>query len=286
MFRGRRGDRQYGAYSPLLLAALLTPMLALLTTTFYVPLGNVVASSFGGAGGFANEYKTVVSNPVFWVVLRRTFVTAALVTGICLLAAYPVAEMIRNAPPRARTLLLALVIVPLWSGVIPRTYAWFGIFRQDGVYAELTSWLSGDRSGLLFTTTAVLIGMVHVMLPLMVLPVYAAVLRYDDNLSKASLSLGATPLRTLRQVKLPVLGPQLAAASVAVFVLSLGFFITPAVLGGPRASMISNLVYQQIFDRVDFPRGNALGMVLLVTTLGILAVAAALARVFRRYAAR
>jgi putative spermidine/putrescine transport system permease protein len=273
-------------YGPVLVATMLSPLLLLLVATFLLPLARIITSSLGGEQGFAGEYVTISRNPVFWVVLRRTFVTAGLVTLVCLLAAYPTAEMINRAPSRVRPILLALIIIPLWSSVIARTYAWFGIFRRDGVYDQLASFLGTGQQGLLFTTPAVLVGMVHVMLPLLILPLYAAVLRFDENLSNASLSLGAGRVRTLLQVKLPVLAPQLAASSAAIFILSLGFFITPAVLGGPRASMISNLVYQQVFDRVDFPRGNALGMVLLVTTLAILAVMAVLVRWLRRYVSR
>ena len=143
---------------------------------------------------------------------------------------------------------------------------------SDGILDNVVGWFGFGAQSVLFTWPAVIVGMVHVMLPFLILPLFAALKRYDDRLSQASLSLGASRLRTFVQVKLPVLSPQLAAGTIAIFILSLGFYITPAVLGGPRTQMISNLIAQQVFQRFDVQRGYAIGTILIFTTLLTLAV--------------
>jgi ABC-type spermidine/putrescine transport system permease subunit I len=220
--------------------------------------------------------------PVFWLVLRRTFSTAATVSVICLLVAYPIAELIMLASRRLQPFLLALVIVPLWSSTVARTYSWVGVFQRNGLVDRVAALFGAGPQQMLFTRPVVVVGMVHVMLPFLVLPVYAALQRYDQSLTKASLSLGAGQVRTLVRVKLPVLAPQLISAGVAVFIVSLGFFITPAVLGGPSSQMISNLIYQQVYTTFDLPRGYAICVILVVTTLATLGVLALLVTLVRR----
>ena len=157
------------------------------------------------------------------------------------------------------------------------------MFQNNGVLYRIAEAFGRGPLQLLYTRTAVVVGMVHVMLPLVLLPTYAAVRGYDERLSRASLSLGAGQLRTLVRVKLPVLAPQIAAAATAVFILSLGFFVTPAVLGGPRSQLISSLISQQVFQTFNLSRAQAMSMVLLVTALAMLAILGAGVRLLRRY---
>ena len=264
--------RQYPLYGPLVIGLLLFPFAALLTLGLIYPMVNAVIESLTIATEFGGEYETLASNRIFWIILRRTLLTAGAVSVLCLLIAYPIAGFIDGAARRLRPVLLVLVVVPLWSSAVARTYAWVGILRRDGIVDSIAIWFGLGHQMVLFTWTAVIVGMVHVMLPFLVLPIYAALHRYDHRLSQASLSLGASRLRTLVQVKLPVLAPQLAAGTIAIFILSLGFYITPALLGGPRAQLISNLVAQQVFQRFDVPRGYAIATILVFTTLLTLAV--------------
>ena len=258
--------RQQPLYGPLLLVLLLVPFAVL------VSLGNAVGSSLTAGSEFGINYKKVADDPIFWLILRRTLYTAATVSAICLLIAYPIAEFINSASRRLQPFLLALVVIPLWSSAVARTYSWVGVFRRDGILDNVVGWFGFGAQSVLFTWPAVIVGMVHVMLPFLILPLFAALKRYDDRLSQASLSLGASRLRTFVQVKLPVLSPQLAAGTIAIFILSLGFYITSAVLGGPRTQMISNLIAQQVFQRFDVQRGYAIGTILIFTTLLTLAV--------------
>ena len=254
-------------YGPALLALLLLPFAILLGLGMAYPLANALGSSLSAGGEFGLQYRLVADDRIFWLILNRTLYTAATVSVLCVLIAYPIAECINRASRRFQPLLLALVVIPLWSSAVARTYSWVGIFRRDGVLDNVAGWFGMGPQYVLFTWPAVIVGMVHVMLPFLILPLYAALRRYDHRLSQASLSLGASRLRTFLQVKLPVLTPQLAAGATAIFILSLGFYITPAVLGGPRTQMISNLIAQQVFQRYDVPRGYAIAAILIFTTL-------------------
>lgn len=265
-------QRTQPLYGPFLLCLLLLPFAMLLALGMAYPLANALGSSLSAGDEFGLQYKLVADDPIFWLILNRTLYTAATVSVLCLLIAYPIAECINRAARRFQPVLLALVVIPLWSSAVARTYSWVGIFRRDGVLDNVVGWFGMGPQYVLFTWPAVIVGMVHVMLPFLILPLYAALRRYDHRLSQASLSLGASRLRTFLQVKLPVLAPQLAAGATAIFILSLGFYITPAVLGGPRTQMISNLIAQQVFQRYDVPRGYAIAAVLIFTTLVTLLV--------------
>ena len=269
---GPRRHREQPLYGLALLSFLLLPFALLLALGMAYPLANALGSSLSAGGEFGLQYKLVADDRIFWLILHRTLYTAASVSVLCVLIAYPIAECINRATRRFQPLLLALVVIPLWSSAVARTYSWVGIFRRDGVLDSVVGWFGMGHQYVLFTWPAVITGMVHVMLPFLILPLYAALRRYDHRLSQASLSLGASPLRTFLQVKLPVLAPQLAAGATAIFILSLGFYITPAVLGGPRTQMISNLIAQQVFQRYDVPRGYAIGAILIFTTLVTLLV--------------
>jgi ABC-type spermidine/putrescine transport system permease subunit I len=270
-------------YGPLFIAALLAPFGALLAVGFVWPLGSAVGNSLTGTGKFGESYAALTADAVFWVTLAHTLETALLVAVICLLVAYPTAEFLNRGSPSVRPILLALVIIPLWSSTIARTYSWYGVFVRNGVLDSLAAAFGKGPLQLLYSQPAVIVGMVHVLLPILILPLYAAVRNYDERLSLASLSLGAGRLRTLLLVKLPVLLPQLVAGTSAVFILALGFFITPAVLGGPRSQMISNLISQQVFQVFDLARADAMSVALVATVLLFLGIVGGTLQLLRRY---
>ena len=275
-------ERAQPLYGPVLISLLLAPFAVLLALGMAYPLANAVGISLSAGDELGLQYKLVAKDRIFWLILRRTLYTAATVSVLCMLIAYPVAECINRATRRFQPVLLALVVIPLWSSAVARTYSWVGVFRRDGVLDNVVGWFGMGPQYVLFTWPAVVVGMVHVMLPFLILPLFAALKRYDHRLSQASRSLGASPLRTFLQVKLPVLAPQLAAGATAIFILSLGFYITPAVLGGPRTQMISNLIAQQVFQRYDVPRGYAIAAILIFTTLLTLLVLGGGVRLVRR----
>lgn len=268
-------------YTPLRLLAMSLPLIALLSIGFAFPLVNAVRDSFAGAE-FGEAYSALVGDEVFWRILIRTLETAALVSVLCLIIGYPTAEFIAAASPKLRPVLLALVVVPLWSSVVARTYGWYGVFVRDGVVDSIANVLGGGNQMLLYSRTAVVVGMVHVLLPILILSIYAAVRAYDARLSLASLSLGAGRLRTLVLVKLPVLAPALFAGTTGIFVISLGFFVTPALLGGSESQLMSTLVAQQVTQRFDLPRAQAMSIVLLLAALGSLALSGAVFNALKR----
>jgi ABC-type spermidine/putrescine transport system permease subunit I len=269
-------------YGPILLLALLAPFLGLLGIGFAFPLISAVVDSLTGGLYFAEPYVALGSDPVFWKVLARTLEVASLVSLICTTIAYPTAEFIHRASHKVKPFLLALVLIPLWSSTIARTYGWVGVFIRNGALDRLAALFGKPPLQLLYTQTAVIVGMVHVLLPVVLLPVYISVLRYDERLSLASYSLGAGRMRTLFRVKLPVLAPQILAGAIGVFILALGFFITPAVLGSPRSQMVSNLISQQIFQRFDLPRGEAMGIVLVAAVLLMLGLLSGTLQLLRK----
>ena len=179
---------------------------------------------------------------------------------------------------RAGRLGLALglfaLLLPFWTSVLVRTYAWMVLLGRNGVMNRmLRDWgLIDAPVMLLYNTSGVLIGMVHVLLPYMVFPIYAALLRMDPDLGRAAEGLGAPAWRAFTRITLPLSLPGVSAGCALVFVLSLGFFITPALLGGGRVIMISMLIEQQVREFLDWPFAAALSAVLLAVTLAIYAL--------------
>lgn len=265
-------------------ALLLAPLLILLLMMFAYPMWQVLTTSVGDGAYPFEDYLVILRDPIIWASIGRTLLISTLVSICSLLLGYPIAALIAAARGGWQIALLALIVIPMWSSVIARTFAWFGMFRPNGVVNTVLTALGLPPAELIFTPTAVVVGMTNVMLPILVLPVFAALNRYDRSLSLASATLGAGPLRTLLQVKLPVLAPQIITGCAAVFILSMGFFISPALLGGPKSSMISNLIYQQVRDRFDFARADAIAIVLILMTFVIAGAMLLVSRSLRRRA--
>lgn len=269
-------------YTGGLLLALLVPIGALLVVGVGIPIVRAVVDSVRSDPTGQSAYSALFDDPVYWRVLLRTVLTGAATTLVAFLLAYPTAELIVRSSATTRLLLLGMVLVPLWSATVARTYGWVGILVRDGLADRTAAVFGAGPLQLLYTRGAVWIGMIHALVPLLILPAYAALRRYDESLTRASLSLGAGRMRTLMLVKLPVLAPALLAACAAVFVLALGFFETPALLGGPTSQLVSNLIAQQVFSRFDMPRAEAMSLTLLVAALAALAVFGGVGYLIRR----
>jgi ABC-type spermidine/putrescine transport system permease subunit I len=265
-----------------LLAVLLAPFVVLLGVGIGLPILRALRATLFTQPDFGEPYRALARDPVLRTVLVRTLTVAGLMTGVSLCLAYPTASFIMRAPARVQPVLLAVVLLPMWSSTVARTYGWVGIFVRNGIIDRVGSLVGAGPFRLLYTQVAVVFGMVHVLVPLLTIPIYAALRRYDQRLTQASLSLGAGRLRTFLRVKLPTLLPALLASSTAVFILALGFFETPALLGGPRSQLISNLIAQQIFSRYDVPRAQAMSLVFLLAVLVVLVVVGTGATVLSR----
>ena len=261
------GARRGG--SPLLL---LLPAIAVLLIMFVLPVGIIMWRSVTDPETGLGNYAWILSSETAMGSLIRTFVIAALVTGITLVLAYPYAYLMLVSGPRARAALTLLALLPFWTSLMVRTFAWMILLQENGIVAALTG------QSFLGTTTGVVIGMTQVLLPFMVLPLYATMTAVDTRLVPAAQTLGASPLKAFVQVFMPLTLPGVAAGSLTVFITALGFYVTPALLGSPQDAMISQQIFVQVNGLLQWGRGGALGTVLLVLTLVLIGVAALILR--------
>ena len=240
---------------------------------FVLPVGIIVWRSVTDPlTGFGN-YTWIFSSDTATGSLIRTFGIAALVTGVTLVLAYPYAYLMLVSGPRARAALTLIALLPFWTSLMVRTFAWMILLQDNGIVATLT----GGQS-FLGTTTGVVIGMTQVLLPFMVLPLYATMTAVDTRLVPAAQTLGASPLKAFAQVFVPLTLPGVAAGCLTVFITALGFYVTPALLGSPQDAMISQQIFTQVNGLLKWGRGGALGTVLLVLTLALLGLAALILR--------
>ena len=249
------------------------PALLLLGVFFLYPVVRMLG--FAVEGGTTEWFAKALGEQLYLQVFWITFQIALFVTLFCLLLGYPLGFLIATTTPGWAMLGFILVLLPLWTSVLVRTYAWMILLGRNGV---LNRWLIGsgivdDPLPLLHNLTGVLIGMVHVLLPYMVLPIYGAVKRLDPAIVAAAEGLGASSWRIFWRIYLPLTLNGVFAGCVIVFVLSLGFFITPALLGGGRVIMIAILIEQQVRQELNWEFASALSAVLLLATLAVYGLA-------------
>jgi putative spermidine/putrescine transport system permease protein/spermidine/putrescine transport system permease protein len=255
-----------------LLGSLALPGLLLIGIVALAPIAWLFWLSFRDADGLTLTHYARLLHPSYLITLQSTFELSFLVTIICVLLGYPLAYVIAQAGARIAAFLLLLVLFPIWTSLLVRCYAWLVLLQRRGL---INTWLSdmGLIDGPLrlvhnFTGTA--IGMVHIMLPFMVLPLYASMRAINRDYMRAAANLGASPVRAFWQIFVPLSLPGLAAGVVIVFVLCLGFYVTPALLGGGRVMMWSMQIERNVSYYGDWGAASALGVVLLVMTLAIL----------------
>jgi len=250
-----------------------TPALILLLAFFLFPVVRMLGYSV--EAGTLDWYAKALGEGLYLQVFWNTFEIALLVTGFCLLLGYPLGFLIATTTPTWATLGFIFVLLPLWTSVLVRTYAWMVLLGRNGIFNRwlLDAGIISDPLPLLHNFTGVLIGMVHVLLPYMVLPVYGAVRRVDPAIAAAAAGLGASNWRIFWRIHVPLTLNGIFAGSVLVFVLSLGFFITPALLGGGRVMMIAVLIEQQVRETLNWPFAAALSFVLLAFTFAVYALA-------------
>jgi putative spermidine/putrescine transport system permease protein len=257
---------------------LIVPTLILLAIFFVYPVGKIVGRTFtdhtSSVGGPLANLSWYFGDPTQVKILLRTFQTSFIVTAVCLIVGYPYAYLLTIVRKRWRVLMLGLVIISCWQSILVRNYAWRILERESGVINDVLAFLGFSRVELLGTTKGVIIGMAHVMVPFMILPLYANMRTIDRRLLLAARSLGASPATAFRKVYLPLSLPGIMAGALLVFVLSLGFYITPALLGSPDNSLISQAIVLQINRLLDWGHAGAMSFVLLVTTLFLLGITA------------
>ncbi|MBV7483871.1 ABC transporter permease [Bordetella sp. BOR01] len=257
---------RYGQWRLLLLAA---PALLLLAVILLGPILWLSALSFVGPDGLTLAHYQRLWHGAFLYSFRTTFELALLVTAACALLAYPLCYLMARVSARSAALLMLCVLLPFWTSLLVRTYAWLILLQRRGVINSVLTdtGIIDTPLRLVHNFTGTAIGMTHIMLPFMVLPLYASMRAIAPDYLQAAASLGATPAQAFRQVYLPLSVPGLAAGAVLVFVLSLGFYVTPAVLGGGRVVMWSMQIERNISLYGDWGAASALGVVLLAVTL-------------------
>jgi putative spermidine/putrescine transport system permease protein len=261
-------------------AALAIPVLVFLLVCFLAPLAIMAARSVtdlptGSEGDPLANFRRFFAGEANLRVLGNTFWIAGISTLGCLVIGYPFAYLMRLASPRWAGLLLIAVLVPFWSSLLVRTYAWQVILRDTGlINSTLQGWgLIDEPLDLYQTTTGVLLGMTQILLPFMVLPLFTTMARIDPELTKAAANLGASPTRAFLRVFLPLSIPGVLAGSLLVFVLALGFYITPALLGSPKDTMLSAFIATRVQQQLDWGLASAMALVLIAVTLLVLFLA-------------
>ena len=251
------------------------PLLVLMLVAFNAPIVYMLGLAFWEKGrGFTLEhYAGLLEAPVYLRVLGNTMRVALIATLANVIIGYPLALWMRGLGSRARMIALALVVLPFWVSILVRTYAWIVVLGNGGLVNRALQWsgLTDAPVSFLYNELGVTIGMANVLLPFLVLPLFAAMIRIDERLLQAAASLGASPATIFWKVFFPLTLPALAAGTLLVFILCLGFYITPAILGGGRVPMVSNLLDTLINQIPRWETAAAISTVLLIVTLAIFA---------------
>ncbi|MEJ0015937.1 MAG: ABC transporter permease [Acetobacteraceae bacterium] len=277
--------RGAGQYGPGLLTLLLLPAGLLYIVLFGYPIGALLARSVQDQHGFTvNHFTRLFSQPLYLTILEHTLRVSLIVTAICVALGYPLAFWLTRLRGVAFSIAIACLFLPLWTSVLARIYAWNFLLQKAGPINRLlvSLHLIDAPLTLLYTDAAVITVMTHVLLPFMVLPVYAVINSIPRDLGRAAQSLGAGIASEFRHVLLPLSLPGLLAGSVMVFVIAMGYFIIPALVGGPRSLMISTLINEQIMTVLNWSFGAAISTLLLFAVLVVLALFARTLAVARR----
>ncbi|EMB9230297.1 ABC transporter permease [Vibrio harveyi] len=201
----------------------------------------------------------------------KTFWMSVLITLICLVMAYPVAYLLANLPDKRANLLLIVVLLPFWTSLLVRTTSWIVLLQNQGVINDLLIWsgLTSERIQMIHNTFGTVVSMVHILLPFMILPLYSVMKGISPTYFRAARSLGATPLVAFAKVYMPLTLPGIGAGALLTFILSIGFYITPALVGGRSGQMISNMIAYHMQTSLNWGMAGALGGLLLFVVLAL-----------------
>ena len=251
--------------------AFTLPILIVLLVLFAFPISKIIVRSFMDPGLTLKHYLHILHAPVYFRILLITFRIAFFVTVVCLIAGYPVAYFLSKLPPRKSNLLMIFVMLPFWTSILVRSYAWMVLLQREGIlnWVFMKLGLIGAPIKMMFNPIGVTVGMVHVLLPFMILPLLAVMKGIDRNLLKAAENLGARPFVAWWKVFFPLSLPGVGAGCLLVFMMGIGFFITPSLLGGRTDVMISMAIEAQVNDMVNWGLASALAVVLLGITIFI-----------------
>jgi len=250
---------------------LLVPALALLAGILLVPLFQSLLRSFGTPDFTLSHYASLFTDGVTLTVLVRTATTALIVTVVTFLLGYPYAYLMTRVGPRLRGVLLVIVLIPFWTSVMARNFAWIILLQRGGPVQSVFAFFGADNVVFYGSVVGVTVAMCQVLLPFMVLPLYSSLGSIDRKLLLAARGLGSSPLVAFWKIYWPLSRGGVVSGLILVFTLSLGFYVTPALLGSPQQSLIAQLLAQRTTQLLDFAGAGALGMLVLVVTLALVA---------------
>lgn len=248
---------------------LILPTIAFLVVFFAYPVASLLGSSFYTPEFSLENYERIADSPVYGRVLMNTLVISLETVLVCLLVGYPLAYLMTTTSQKVRQLLLVAVILPYLTSILVKSYSWLVILGRQGLINELLMSLRfiDEPIKMIYTSSGVVIAMAHIMVPIMVLALYSVMSGVDLRLMRVSDSLGASRVQTFFRVFLPLSLPGVGAGCLLVFIFSLGFYVTPALLGGLRDTMLAMLIATQIQELLNWDFAGALSLVLLVVTL-------------------
>ena len=250
-------------------ATYVAPLFLVMLLAFNLPIVLMLSWSIAAPPDLLTHYAQVFERAVYLKVLGNTFRIALIATLVCVLLGYPLAYWMRGLSPGRQLIALALVVLPFWVSILVRTYAWIVILGNDGLVNRALRGLglAAAPVSFLYNEFGVILGTVNILLPFLVLPLFAAMLKVDDHLLQAAASLGASERIVFWRVFFPLTLPSLAAGAILVFILTLGFFITPAILGGGRVPMVANMLDLLINRLPRWELAAAISTMLLIMTL-------------------
>ena len=249
----------------------LAPAVLFLGVVFLVPLAMVLYTSVGGSQFSLHAYQELVSRQLYILVLRNTLEISVLSTALTVLLGYPVAYHLARLAPRRRAFLIILVLLPFWTSILVMSFAFTVLLGQQGILNQGLATLFGEaaRIPMMFNRAGVVIGMTHFLLPFFIFPTLASLLRQSPELRRAAEIMGSGPVRIFCRITLPLSLPGVTAGALICLILSMGMFVTPALLGGRSDLMISNLVDFHVRETLEWDSASALSVCLIVLT-GIL----------------
>lgn len=252
---------------------LALPGILLLALAFFWPIGQMLALSVTGPDGFTTDnFTRFLSDPYYLGVLWRTVRLSLIITVICAAIGFPLAYIMTKVGPKTRLWLVVMVILPLMTSVVVRTFGWMVLLSRSGLVPQILRDfdLVGRNFALMQTEMAVVIGMVQVLLPFMTLSILGVLTRIDGRLEEAARTMGCSFLQTVRTVVLPLALPGIVAGSLLCFTLSASSFVTPNLLGGSRIQVLAASIYRSVTSAPDWPFAAAQAVILFVGILLVL----------------
>ena len=265
--RSHLGAR-YGVATSIILVA---PLVMLLGVVFVFPVGKLLWAGFAVPRPTFEHYARLFHESLYLRILLRTLLIAGIVTLVTLMLGFPVAQALSRSRGGRAVFITVCVLLPLWTSVLIRSYAWIVLLQRNGLINNVLLGLGITSAPLrlLYTEGAVIAATSHILLPYMILPIYSALRSIQPDLGRAARNLGAGATQTFLHVTLPLSLPGIFAGCLMVFILALGFYVTPALVGGPSTLMISTLISQQVLELLDWPFAGALSGALLLVTLAL-----------------